>query len=103
MSFVSSYLKHCFSSFSLQDVKNVMQIHDLESGKVLQNIPLPICSVDGVHGRFKSHELFFKISSLINPGAIYFMDMSKESPEPEVQHFFLIHKLLVFGSDLFFR
>jgi hypothetical protein len=67
----------------------------LESGKVLQNVPLPICSIDGVHGRLKSHELFFKISSLINPGAIYFMDMSKESPEPEVHH-----KLNVISKEL---
>jgi hypothetical protein len=56
----------------------------LESGKYLYTVPLSIGSIDGVHGRKKSSELFFKFSSIVNPGVIYFMDMAKDTPEPEV-------------------
>ena len=72
----------------LQDVKNVLQVHDLESGKFLYKVPLAIGSIDGVHGRKKSNELFFKFSSMVNPGVIYFLDMSQESPVPQVSRVF---------------
>jgi prolyl oligopeptidase len=68
----------------MQDVKNILQVHDLESGKFLYKVPLAIGSIDGVHGRKKSNELFFKFSSMVNPGVIYYLDMSLDSPVPQV-------------------
>ena len=61
-------LLYCNPFFVVQDVKNVLEIHDLESGKFLQSVPLAIGDICGVHGRKKSNELFFKFSSLVNPG-----------------------------------
>ena len=68
----------------------MLQVHDLESGKFLYKVPLAIGSIDGVHGRKKSNELFFKFSSMVNPGVIYFLDMSQESPVPQVSRFFFL-------------
>ena len=62
------YILSHYNTFFVQDVKNVLQIHDLESGKFLQSVPLAIGDICGVHGRKKSNELFFKFSSLVNPG-----------------------------------
>ena len=81
-------------------MKNVLQILDLETGKFLYNVPLAIGSVDGVHGRKKSNELFFKFSSMVNPGVIYFVDMAKEAPVPEVC---LVKFLLLVLIDTFLK
>ena len=79
----------------------MLQVHDLESGKFLYKVPLAIGSIDGVHGRKKSNELFFKFSSMVNPGVIYFLDMSQESPVPQVSRFFLFFKILFYYVLLF--
>ena len=68
----------------MEDVKNILKVHDLESGNFLYNIPLEIGSIVGFSGKKEDKEVFFKFSSMITPGITYYMDMSKSPATPKV-------------------
>ena len=68
----------------MEDVKNVMNVYDLHSGKLLYNIPLDIGSVVGLSGKKDQHEVFYKFSSMITPGITYYLDMSLSPATPQV-------------------
>ena len=67
-------------------MKNVLVVHDLATGNFLYEFPLDIGSVVGFSGKKKHRELFYKFSSMIKPGVIYHVDMTKSKPTPEVLH-----------------
>ena len=69
----------------MEDVKNVMNVHDLQSGKFLYNIPLDIGSVISLSGKKDQHEVFYKFSSMITPGITYYLDLSKSPSIPKVK------------------
>ena len=79
------YLILCY----MEDVKNILKVHDLETGNFLYNIPLEIGSVVGFSGEKEDKEVFFKFSSMIIPGITYYMDMSKSPATATVIRFFL--------------
>ena len=86
-----NYLILCY----MEDVKNILKVHDLESGNFLYNIPLEIGSIVGFSGKKEDKEVFFKFSSMITPGITYFMDMSKSPATPKVfLVFYRCHSLL---------
>ncbi|XP_059086874.1 prolyl endopeptidase-like [Tigriopus californicus] len=68
----------------MEDVKSILKTHDLNSGAVLHEFPLGVGSIVGVSGEKKHSELFYKFSSMITPGIIYFVDMSTKNPVPKV-------------------
>lgn len=68
----------------MEDVKNILKVHDLNTGKVLYEFPLGVGSIVGVSGKKKHSELFYKFSSMITPGIIYLADMSANTPTPKV-------------------
>jgi prolyl oligopeptidase PreP (S9A serine peptidase family) len=76
--------KTCKSVFYLQDVKNTLQVYDLDSGKFLYNLSLDIGSVVGMSGKKTHSEIFYKFSSMITPGIIYYADVSKQPVSPRV-------------------
>ena len=61
----------------LHDVKHVVKLYSLESGKPLspETLPLPLGSIVGnMTGRREDSELFYSFSSFITPGSIYRFD-----------------------------
>jgi len=59
-------------------VKNVLQIHDLQSGKFIKNIPVQIGSIYGCSGRREMEEMFFQVTSFVTPGIIHRYDFKTE-------------------------
>lgn len=64
----------------LSDVKYVLQVRDLQSGKLLHNLPIDIGSVSGVFGRRKYDEIFIGFTSFLTPGIIYQCNLNAEKP-----------------------
>ena len=85
----------------MEDVKNILKVHDLETGNFLYNVPLEIGSVVGFSGKKEDKEVFFKFSSMIIPGITYYMDMNKSPAIATVIRFFLnaIFHVLRFIAD----
>jgi len=59
----------------LEDVKSVLRIFELKSGKHVAEIPIPIGAVSSLSCRRESSELFFKFTSFITPSTIYRLDL----------------------------
>ena len=70
----------------MEDVKNIMNVHELDSGRFLFNIPLDIGSIVGFSGEKEQSEIFYKFSSMISPGIIYYLDMSQSTKTPQVMN-----------------
>ncbi|KAJ3029317.1 hypothetical protein HDV00_009627 [Rhizophlyctis rosea] len=63
----------------LHDVKDIVRLHDLRSGKPLtpDTLPLPLGSIIGsMTGRKGDKELFYSFSSFTTPGMIYRFDFT---------------------------
>jgi prolyl oligopeptidase len=64
----------------LQDVKHVIKLFDLSTGKPLApfDLPIPVGSiVKSITGRKKDSEMFYSFSSWLSPGVIYRFDFTK--------------------------
>ena len=60
----------------LRDAAHAVRMHDLE-GKFEAEWALPSpCSVDGVDGRATDHEVFFGVTSFLQPGSLYRFDLA---------------------------
>lgn len=68
----------------LRDVKNVLQLRDLETGALLHNLPLDIGSVSGLTGRRQDSTIFVGFSSFLVPGIIYICKLEGNAPEMKV-------------------
>jgi len=62
----------------LKDVKNVLQIHDLHTGKFVKNIDVEIGSIHGCSGKREMTEMFFQVTSFTTPGVLHRYDFEKE-------------------------
>eukprot|EP00879_Flechtneria_rotunda_P018448 GHRR01019352.1.p1 GENE.GHRR01019352.1~~GHRR01019352.1.p1 ORF type:complete len:520 (+),score=168.42 GHRR01019352.1:95-1654(+) len=69
----------------LRDVKSALGLHELSTGKLLQEFQLPgIGSVGGFSGNRKSREFFFSFTSFVEPGSTYRVDLDASNPCPEL-------------------
>ena len=82
----------------MKDVKNVLDVHDLESGGFLYNVGLDVGSVMSYSGREKHSEMFFGFSSMTVPSTIYRLDLSADKPQAKV---FRETEIKGFDSSLF--
>ena len=68
----------------LQDVKDVLQVHDLRTGAFVATIPTDIGTVNGPTGRRKDSTMFYQHVSFLSPGVIYSYDFAAAQPVPLV-------------------
>uniref|UniRef100_A0A6A7FQF3 Prolyl endopeptidase n=2 Tax=Hirondellea gigas TaxID=1518452 RepID=A0A6A7FQF3_9CRUS len=68
----------------IKDVKSVLEIRSLTTGKLECELPLPIGTIVAVSGERKHKELFYKFTSKLSPGIIYHLDMTKQPYDPKV-------------------
>lgn len=61
----------------LKDVANVINVHQLQSGKFLQTLPFDIGTIGGITGERKYSEVFFTFVSFLTPGTIYRCEIDK--------------------------
>ncbi|XP_031619183.1 prolyl endopeptidase-like [Contarinia nasturtii] len=80
----------------LQDVKDILKVHCLETGKLLRKFPLEIGTIVGFSGNEKYSEVFYQLESFLTPGTIYRYDFSNPDTEPTV---FIENKLNLNGFD----
>ncbi|GLJ04717.1 hypothetical protein SUGI_0001880, partial [Cryptomeria japonica] len=64
----------------LNDVKHILQVRDLGSGKWLHDLPIDIGSVYQISGRRKYKELFIGFTSFLTPSIIYRCNLDAEKP-----------------------
>ncbi|XP_008470783.1 prolyl endopeptidase-like [Diaphorina citri] len=55
----------------IQNVRSVMDLHDLNTGKRLHSFPLDLGQITHISGRRKYNEVFYGFTSFLQPGTIY--------------------------------
>lgn len=68
----------------MQDVKNVLYLHCLHTGRQLAQIPLDIGSIIGYSGRKRDETVFYQLTSFLTPGVIYRCDVRQLPLQPTV-------------------
>ncbi|KAG8389843.1 hypothetical protein BUALT_Bualt01G0020600 [Buddleja alternifolia] len=68
----------------LRDVKNVLQLRDLETGALLHHLPLDIGTVSDISSRRKDSIVFIGFSSFLIPGIIYSCKLEAEVPDMRI-------------------
>lgn len=68
----------------IHDVKNVLQVRQLQTGEFLRTFPLEIGTIDGLSGKKKYSEIFYRFVSFLSPGTIYRYDFATPDTEPTV-------------------
>ena len=64
----------------LKDVKSVLQVHDLSTGKLMHPIPLDIGCVTSISADKRYSEAFFMFNSMIVPSVSYKVDLAQSPP-----------------------
>ncbi|CAD5119341.1 DgyrCDS7959 [Dimorphilus gyrociliatus] len=65
----------------IRDVKNVLEVRDVKTGKLLKDLPLPIGSITSFEGRKEQSHMFYGFTSFLEPGIIYQVDFTKPQSE----------------------
>uniref|UniRef100_A0A0G4HJG0 Prolyl endopeptidase n=1 Tax=Chromera velia CCMP2878 TaxID=1169474 RepID=A0A0G4HJG0_9ALVE len=65
----------------LRDVKGVLALHDLHTGKLKKPLDIEVGSVSGISGRRTQDEVFFKITNFLSPGRIFRMEVGEKDIE----------------------
>lgn len=68
----------------VHDVKDVLQLCELSSGRLVKDLPLDVGTVVGVSCKKKQSDFFYKFTSFTTPGIIYYCDLSIPEPEPTI-------------------
>ncbi|KAG8005354.1 Prolyl endopeptidase, partial [Nibea albiflora] len=82
--FVSCVNQHHLLVNYLHDVKDILQVYELSTGKLVRDLPLDVGTVGGVSCKKKHSDFFYKFTSFTTPGVIYHCDLSESNPEPRV-------------------
>ncbi|XP_055640781.1 prolyl endopeptidase-like [Toxorhynchites rutilus septentrionalis] len=82
----------------LNDVKSVMQVHNLIDGSFVSRFPLEIGTVSAFSGRKKYSEIFFRFVSFLTPGIVFHYDFATDHAEPTIFHKIQIEN---FDSNLY--
>lgn len=88
--------KNKFLALYLEDVHHVLQIHDLETAKLIEKIPLPIGTVSSIHTRLNRTEVFFAFESILDPPSTYRFDYAVSSNPVKLE---LIHQAKIQGYN----
>lgn len=78
----------------LSDVKNVLQLRDLETGRLLHRLPLDIGTVYRISARRKDSIAFIGFTSFVVPGIIYTCNLQSDVPEMKI-----LREIVVPGFD----
>lgn len=68
----------------MSDVKHKVEVRDLKSGKKIKMLPLDIGTVNGISCNRQGSELFIGFTNFLNPGIIYWCDLSTEVLEMNI-------------------
>uniref|UniRef100_A0A673K0L0 Prolyl endopeptidase n=1 Tax=Sinocyclocheilus rhinocerous TaxID=307959 RepID=A0A673K0L0_9TELE len=68
----------------VHDVKDILQLYELQSGKLIRDLPLDVGTVVGLSCKKKHPDFFYKFTSFTTPGIIYHCDLSQPDPEPTI-------------------
>lgn len=68
----------------MKNVTSELEIRWLDTGVLLSRIPAPVGSITAISGDRKYSDVFFSVTSFLNPGTIYRLHMSENS-RPKLQ------------------
>uniref|UniRef100_A0A7N9AQS8 Prolyl endopeptidase n=1 Tax=Mastacembelus armatus TaxID=205130 RepID=A0A7N9AQS8_9TELE len=68
----------------VHDVKDILQVYELSTGRLVRDLPLDVGTVAGVSCKKKYSDFFYKFTSFTTPGIIYHCDLSELNQEPRV-------------------
>ncbi|XP_062874604.1 prolyl endopeptidase-like [Trichomycterus rosablanca] len=68
----------------VRDVKDVLHLYELSSGRWIRDLPLDVGTVAGLSCKKKHSDFFYKFTSFTTPGIIYHYDLSKPDAEPTI-------------------
>uniref|UniRef100_A0A8C2L1J1 Prolyl endopeptidase n=1 Tax=Cyprinus carpio TaxID=7962 RepID=A0A8C2L1J1_CYPCA len=68
----------------VHDVKDILQLYELQSGKLIRDLPLDVGTVVGLSCKKKHPDFFYKFTSFTTPGIIYHCNLSQPNPEPTI-------------------
>ncbi|KAF9160373.1 hypothetical protein BGX21_002872 [Mortierella sp. AD011] len=71
----------------MRDVKSVLVIHDLKTGKLIHQIKTPVGTTADIRGRREDKEFFFFFVSFLTPGTIYRYNFEIEDEEKRLAVF----------------
>nr|GMD40267.1 prolyl endopeptidase-like [Ipomoea batatas] len=78
----------------LSDVKNVLQLRNLDTGILEHHLPIDIGSVSGISARRKDSIIFIGFTNFLVPGIIYQCNLQAGAPEMKI-----FREILVPGFD----
>uniref|UniRef100_G3NDZ0 Prolyl endopeptidase n=1 Tax=Gasterosteus aculeatus aculeatus TaxID=481459 RepID=G3NDZ0_GASAC len=84
LGFVSCVNQHHLVVNYVHDVKDVLQLCELSTGRLVRDLPLDVGTVAGVSCKKAHSELFYKFTSFTTPGVIYHCDLRESDPQPSV-------------------
>lgn len=67
----------------IDNVRSVMQLHDMHTGKHLSTFPIELGQITSLSGRQKYNEIFYGFTSFLHPGTIYHCNIPKNNTEIE--------------------
>lgn len=76
--------------------KNILQVHDLSTGKLLKTLPLEMGTITGYSGKEKYPEIFYQFTSFLSPGIIYRCDLSTNEFLPSVSTFQKLFIIIIY-------
>lgn len=62
----------------VHDVKDVLQLRELSSGKLIRDLPLDVGTVVGISCKKKHPDFFYKFTSFTTPGMLIFIALDKK-------------------------
>lgn len=81
----------------IEDVKSVLQINSLKTGKLEFKLPLEMGTISGFSGDIDSTEIFYQFVSFLTPGVIYHYDFAKGGDPKVLKEV----KIANFNKDLY--